>query len=268
MGGHLADDMRIVPHAGGAGIPGPSVGLGRGAWGEVGSDKGMQALGGVIRHLLETNAAGAGAAVLYLDGADDQDLASMAAAAATDERIVLAAAEDFGLVDLDQAAQRRAVGRHHAATQLGTQQPSGLVGTQGELALQLQRRDAVGMGGHQIGGPEPGGQRQLGVMQDRAGGHRGLPAAGGTLPSPRLGLQPPGLARAATGAAKALRPTLAREVGHARGLVRKALLELNQRAGEVGHGGLPIGSRSWFVLSQSDPTHHNILQPRTQRDKP
>jgi hypothetical protein len=33
----------------------------------------------------------------------------------------------------------------------------------------LQRRDAIGVGGHQISGPEPGGERQLGVMHDSSG---------------------------------------------------------------------------------------------------
>ena len=41
VGSHLPDDMRIMAHPGGAGIPRPSVSLGRGAWGEVGRDKSM-----------------------------------------------------------------------------------------------------------------------------------------------------------------------------------------------------------------------------------
>jgi len=165
----------------------------------------------------------------------------MTTATAAGERIVLAAADDYGFIDLDQAGQRRAARRHHAAPQLGAQQPSRLIGAQSKLALQLQRRDAVGMGGHQIGGPEPGGQRQFRVMHDRPGGHRGLTAASGTLPSPWLGLQLPRLAGAATGAAEASRPTLLHQVGDAGGLIRKAPLELNQRAGEVGHSGLLTG---------------------------
>ena len=95
----------------------------------------------------------------------------MAASAAASERIILAAAGDLGFVDLDQAGERTAVGRHHAAAQLGAHQPGGLVGFQGELALQLQGRDAVGMGRHQIGRPEPRGQRQLGVVHEGPGGH-------------------------------------------------------------------------------------------------
>ena len=81
-------------------------------------------------------------------------------------------------------------GADDAAAQLGAQQrtPS-CKGAESELALQLQRRDAVGMGRHQIGRPEPSGQRQLGVVHDRAGRDRGLLAAAGAFPSPRLGVQ-------------------------------------------------------------------------------
>ena len=126
---------------------------------EIVGDEGMQAVGRVVGHLGEADAAGSSPAVLDLDGADDQHLALMAASAAAGERVMLAAAGDFGFVDLDQAGERAAAGRHHAAAQLGADQPRRLVGAEGELALQLQRRDAVGMGRHQIGRPEPGGQR-------------------------------------------------------------------------------------------------------------
>jgi hypothetical protein len=39
MGGHLADDMGIVGDAGGAGISGPTIGLGGGAGGELAARK-------------------------------------------------------------------------------------------------------------------------------------------------------------------------------------------------------------------------------------
>src|SRR3954452_4998419 len=45
MGGHAADDMRIVRDTGSAGIPGPAVGLGGGAGGEIGLEEGMQTIG-------------------------------------------------------------------------------------------------------------------------------------------------------------------------------------------------------------------------------
>jgi hypothetical protein len=139
----------------------------------------------------------------------------MAAPAAAGQRIVLAAAGDLGFVDLDQASEWVAVGRDHAAAQLGAEQPRGLVGAEVELALQLQNRDAVGMGGHQIGRPEPGGQRQLGVVHDGPGGDRGLLVAASALfPGPGLGLQFPGFTDAAVWAHKTFRPARREQVSH------------------------------------------------------
>ena len=45
VGGHRADDVRVVGDAGGAGIAGPAVGPGGGAGFDVGSDEGVQAFG-------------------------------------------------------------------------------------------------------------------------------------------------------------------------------------------------------------------------------
>jgi hypothetical protein len=119
VGRHLADDVRIVADAGSAGIGGPSVGLGGRARREIVRDEGMQAVGRVVGDLGETDAAGSGAAVLHLDGADDQHFALMAASAAAGQRVMLAAAGDFGFVDLDQTGQGAAAGGDHAAPQLG-----------------------------------------------------------------------------------------------------------------------------------------------------
>src|SRR5438105_14378928 len=130
----------------------------------------------------------------------------MAAPATAGDRIVFAAACDFGFIDLDQASQEAATRREHAAAQLGADQPRRLVRAERELALQLQRRDAAGVGGHQISGPEPGGQRQLGVMHDGSGGDRGLATAAGALIGPGLGFQPPGFATTAAWADKPVRP--------------------------------------------------------------
>src|SRR4051794_10579222 len=98
MGGHAADDMRIVPDAGSTGVPGPAVGLGGGAGGEVGLEEGMQATGRVVGHLLQADATGAGPAVCDLDGTDHEHLALMAAPAAAGQGIVLATADDLGFV--------------------------------------------------------------------------------------------------------------------------------------------------------------------------
>jgi len=144
VGGHLTNDVGIVFDAGSTGIGGPSVSLGGGAWCEVAGNERVQAVGRVVGHLGEPDAPGSGAAVLDLDGADDQHFALMAAPAAG-QWIVLAAAGDLGFVDLDPAGERDPARRHHAAAQLGTEQPRGLVGAEVELALQLQSRDAPGL---------------------------------------------------------------------------------------------------------------------------
>src|SRR4029077_20111340 len=161
-------------------------------------------------------------------------------------RIVLTATGNFGLVDLNQTGQRGPARREHALAQLATEQPSTAVRSQAELALQLQGRDAVGVGGHQVGGPEPRGQRQLGVVPDGGGGHLGLPTAACTFPCPRFGLQLPCFARAAAGAHEALRPARRKKIPGARRFIRKTLLELDQRAGEIAHRSLP--KRPVFVF--------------------
>src|SRR3954466_14324160 len=113
--------MRIVGDAGSTGMPGPAVGLGGSAWGEIGLEKGMQTIGRIVGHLLEADATGAGSAVLDLDGADHENFAMMAAPAAAGQGIVLAAADDLGFVDFDEPGQGAAVTGHHAAPQFGTQ---------------------------------------------------------------------------------------------------------------------------------------------------
>src|SRR5207253_7249557 len=109
----------IVGDAGGAGICRPPIGLGGGAGSDVGGEEGVEAGGRVIGDLAEANAPGAKAAVFDLDGANDQHFTLMAAPATAGDRIVFAAACDFGFIDLDQASQEAATRREHAAAQLG-----------------------------------------------------------------------------------------------------------------------------------------------------
>src|ERR1700731_4529219 len=123
------------------------------------------------------------------------------------------------------------------------------------------------MGGHQISGPEPGGQRQLGVVHDGSGSDRGLPTAAGALIGPGLGFQPPSLTTAAARAYKPVRPARRDKVFSAGGFIAKALLELDQGAGKVGHRGYRVQLRSFFVLPLTSSRDYNILCPRTQRDK-
>src|SRR3954454_21839872 len=81
MGGHAADDMRIMRDAGSTGIACPAVGLGGGAGGEIGLEEGMQAIGRIVGQLLQADTTGACPAVRDLDGADHEYLALMAAPA-------------------------------------------------------------------------------------------------------------------------------------------------------------------------------------------
>ena len=191
----------------------------------------------------------------------------MAAPATARDRIVFTAAGDFGFIDLDEAGQRAAARREHAAAQLGADQPRRLVRAESELTLQLQSRDAIGVGGHQISGPEPGGQRQLGVVHDGSGGDRGLATAARALVGPSLGFQAPGFATTASRADKPVRPTRRDKILSAGGLIAEALLELDQGARKVGHRGYREQLCSSFVLTRTCPRGYNILCRRTQRDK-
>ena len=191
----------------------------------------------------------------------------MAAPATARDRVVFAAAGDFGLIDLDKAGQGAAARSEHAAAQLGADQPRRLVGAEGELALQLQSRDAVGVGSHQISGPEPSGQRQLGVMHDGSGGDRGLAAATGALIGPGLGLQPPGFATTASRADKSVGPARRGKILSAGRLIAEALLELDQRTGKSGIGAAKSACVRDLFYHPICPLGYNILCPRTQRDE-
>src|SRR5215469_670462 len=153
MGGHVADDIRIVTDARGAGVSRPTIGLGSSTGDEVGFKKSVQAASRVIGHFAKADTAGTGATVLDLHRTGDEDFALMAASAATSEGIVLAAADDLGLVDFDEAGERTAARCYHAAAKFGGHQPGRFIRTQGELALESQGRDGVGKGSHQIGRP-------------------------------------------------------------------------------------------------------------------
>ncbi len=134
--------------------------------------------------------------------------------------------------------------------------------------MQLQRRDAIRMGRHQIGRPEPRRQRQLGVVHDGAGGHRGLPAAAGALPGPRLGLQFPGFAVAAAGADETLGPARFKQVSDAGRFIAEAPLEVDQRAWKIGHLASPEATIVRDMFYHGPMPRSNILWPLTQRDKP
>ena len=95
--------MGIMDEACGAGIAGPSVGLGGSTRGQVSGEEGVQAAGRVIGHLAQPDAAGPSTAVHDLDCANDKDLSLVAATATARQRIVFAATGDLGLINLDEA---------------------------------------------------------------------------------------------------------------------------------------------------------------------
>jgi hypothetical protein len=88
------------------------------------------------RALGSGDATGANAAVFDLDGADERQFALMAALATPRDRVVFAAARDFGFIDLDEAAK----GLRPSASmlQLSADQSHGLAGAESELALRLR----------------------------------------------------------------------------------------------------------------------------------
>ena len=130
---------------------------------------------------------------------------------------------------------RVALGVDHAGAQLVGEQPSAAVRADTELFLELQGRDAVGVGRHQVGGPEPDGERQLAGVQDRPGRHRGLPAAAGALEGVCFSAQRPSLFMAARGTDEAVRPAHFDQPGGAGVIVREHVLEGEEAVGDLFH---------------------------------
>ena len=108
---------------------------------------------------------------------------------------------DFGLIDFHDALQRLALRIDHRPPQFLRQQPSGLVGD-AELRLDLERRHAVGVGRHQVRGPEPYRQRQLRAVHHGAGRDRSLTTAAEALAGGRAAPQQRRAAVAASGDTK------------------------------------------------------------------
>ena len=106
----------------------------------VGDDERLDVAAFVLGEFGQPDAAG-GAAFTFLDRADDEDFADQALAVTALERIVEGAIRDAALIDLDVALQRSAIRIDHRPAQLVQQQPSGLVRSQTELGLELERRD-------------------------------------------------------------------------------------------------------------------------------
>jgi len=102
----------------------------------------------------------------------------------------LAASSDTSLgsahprvVDLDFASKPFASEVDRRSPKLMEHHPGGFVASKAKLALEEQRRDASFVGGHQVGCPEPQGQRRLRIMKDGPRGQRDLMSAGGAFPA-------------------------------------------------------------------------------------
>lgn len=113
-------------------------------------------------------------------------LADGAAALSAGDRIGLGAVWDVALVDLDDIFEERSIRIDHGAAQLLEHQPSGFVGADAELGLELQRRDAVGMAGDGVDRLEPRHQANFATVKDRACGDRGLATACGAFVGVRI----------------------------------------------------------------------------------
>jgi hypothetical protein len=88
-----------------------------------------------------------------------------------------------GVVNFDFVAKRFASQVDHGSPKLMEHHPGGFVTSNAKLALEQQCRDTPFIGGHQVGCPEPQGQRRLRIMKDGPRGQRDLMTTGGAFPA-------------------------------------------------------------------------------------
>ena len=270
MGGHVSDDVRVVCDAGRAGVAGPAVGPGRGAGARLAPRKAcrLSAEKSSIRARRirpgppsPTSTAPATNNLPWwlrrpppLGGSSLERQAIRLSSTSTRPA--------SGMRSGATMARRSLVASNHAV----------LIGTQAELLLELQRRDPVGVRGHQIGGPEPRDQRQLGAVHHRTGRHRGLLATVGAFMGVCLGRERPPPAAAAGRTDEACRPAQDGQVG---GFLICRLLRLENAVGTpTGNGGsrsfLGIPRVMMFTLCSITTlaARHHISWSRMLRDKP
>ena len=135
-----------------------------------------------------------------------------------------------GIIQQDVTAQRLPrIRLGHRLHHLVVQQPGAAVGHP-ELAHQGERRDACLGLADEVDGEEPGGERELGAVHQRARRGRGLMAAGGTLQQHSAATRDAAAARRATlRAAETLRPAQPLERRCALRLAAVLAHELTQR---------------------------------------
>ena len=88
-----------------------------------------------------------------------------------------------GVVDFYLAVKRLARRIHRRSPELVKYHPSGLVTLKTKLVLEKQRRDPSLVGRHQVGRPEPEGQRGLRIVKDGPRCQGDLVTTGGALPA-------------------------------------------------------------------------------------
>src|ERR1700687_1761742 len=113
-----------------------------------------------------------------------------------------------GVVDFYLAVKRLARRIHRRSPQLVKYHPSGFVTLETELVLEKQRRDPSLIGRHQVGRPEPEGQRGLRIVKDCPRCQRDLVTTGGAMPESSSHKRVPAISRA-SGALVALGPAAA-----------------------------------------------------------
>jgi hypothetical protein len=79
-------------------------------------------------------------------------------------------AADPCIVDLDLTPKRFTRDIDHRSAELVKHHPSGFVAPKPKLALEKQCRNTPLVGSHQVGCPEPKGQRGFGIVKDRSRG--------------------------------------------------------------------------------------------------
>lgn len=200
----------------------------------IGDRERVQRFSGKVSDDLQADTPGQATVVPDFDRSNQSQFADRAATSDGDANVLVpGVVRHRGFVDLNQPVERRPLRIDHRLAQLVQQEPRRLVGADAELGLQLQRRDAVGMGRDQMRGQEPRPQRELGAVHDGAGGDGGLSAAVSTFPGPSFAIEPPRLGATAGRAMEAIRPAALGKVGRAGIIVMELLHERLQRGWTV-----------------------------------
>ena len=172
-------------------------------------------------------------------------------------------AAHIGFVGLDLADKAVAAGPHHGPPQLVQPGPGGLVAAEAEGALQPQGAHPVLLAGHEPHRQEPCPQRLAGPFENRAGGHRGLPATC-PAPQPATGHFPRLADNSTVWAAKAPRPAEPADIGAAGNLTPKPLVQLPEGAWVVSARHRMLSDLHPSTVSAESggtkgiPTFHNI----------